>query len=94
MTSTYDDYQSCHCGKPISYGYDGDPTHHRGMCARCDAVRCDAYPGSCEGRRSDDYEAAARRYAAGLLRDEAEVTISPARMNHLLVAAEWLEAGA
>lgn len=42
----------------------------------------------------DDYAAAARRYAAGLLRDEAEVTISPARMNHLLVAAEWLEAGA
>ena len=37
----------CHCGAPVAYGFDGDPTHHRGMCERCDAVRCDAYPGAC-----------------------------------------------
>lgn len=37
----------CHCGGTIVYGYDGDPTHHRGMCEHCDAVRCDAYPGAC-----------------------------------------------
>ncbi len=42
----------CHCGKPVVYGYDGDPTHHRGMCALCDSVRCDAFPGQCcEGER-------------------------------------------
>lgn len=109
MTSTYGDYRSCHCGKPISYGYDGDPTHHRGMCAHCDAVRCDAYPGSCEGRRSDDYDTAARRYAAGLLRDEAErlrdratehefapdfASLLRIRSRQLEFAAGWLEAGA
>ena len=38
---------ACHCGEPVDYGFDGDPTHHRGMCAHCDAVRCDAYPGEC-----------------------------------------------
>lgn len=37
----------CHCGGHVRYGYDGNPTHHRGMCADCDAVRCDAYPGEC-----------------------------------------------
>ena len=37
----------CHCGDPVHYGYDGDPTHHRGMCAHCDPIRCDAYPGEC-----------------------------------------------
>jgi len=37
----------CHCGEPVTYGYDGDPTHHRGMCAHCDDVRCDADPGAC-----------------------------------------------
>lgn len=46
---------TCHCGRPVAFGYDGDPTHHRGMCADCDAVRCDAYPMDCthreEGRR-------------------------------------------
>lgn len=41
----------CHCGQPVTYGYDGDPTHHRGMCADCDAVRCDAYPMDCPMRR-------------------------------------------
>lgn len=38
---------TCHCGEAVAYGYDGDPTHHRGMCEHCDAVRCDAYPGAC-----------------------------------------------
>lgn len=37
----------CHCGDQLAYGFDGDPTHHRGMCAHCDAIRCDAYPGEC-----------------------------------------------
>lgn len=41
----------CHCGKPASCGFDGDPTHHRGMCTDCDAVRCDAYPGECSASR-------------------------------------------
>lgn len=41
----------CHCGEPVTYGYDGDPTHHRDMCADCDAVRCDAYPMDCPMRR-------------------------------------------
>lgn len=38
---------TCHCGEPLAFGFDGDPNHHRGMCAHCDAVRCDAYPGAC-----------------------------------------------
>lgn len=37
----------CHCGEPVRFGFDGDPTHHRGMCEDCDSVRCDAYPGEC-----------------------------------------------
>lgn len=37
----------CHCGEHVRYGYDGNPTHHRGMCEDCDLVRCDAYPGEC-----------------------------------------------
>lgn len=37
----------CHCGEPVVYGFDGNLTHHRGMCEYCDAVRCDAYPGEC-----------------------------------------------
>lgn len=37
----------CHCGQPCVYGYDGDPTHTRGLCEHCDARRCDAYPGEC-----------------------------------------------
>lgn len=41
------DPEPCHCGKPVTFGYDGDPTHHRGMCEHCDLVRCDAYPGAC-----------------------------------------------
>lgn len=41
-------YPHCHCGEPVIYGYDGDPTHHRGMCEHCDSVRCDAYPGACK----------------------------------------------
>jgi hypothetical protein len=41
------DSEVCHCGEPVTYGFDGDPTHHRGMCVECDAVRCDAYPGAC-----------------------------------------------
>ena len=39
--------ERCHCGMPVVYGYDGDPTNHRGMCEHCDSVRCDAYPGEC-----------------------------------------------
>lgn len=42
----------CHCGQPVTYGYDGDPTHHRGMCADCDAARCDAYPMDCPKREA------------------------------------------
>lgn len=37
----------CHCGRPVTFGFDGDPSHHRGMCADCDAVRCDAYLQEC-----------------------------------------------
>lgn len=37
----------CHCGELVTYGYDSDPRHHRGMCAHCDPIRCDAYPGEC-----------------------------------------------
>lgn len=40
----------CHCGIPVAWGYDGNPEHHRGMCIRCESVRCDAYPGACEVR--------------------------------------------
>lgn len=42
--------EECHCGRPVAYGFDGDPTHHRGMCAECDARRCDAYPLECPYR--------------------------------------------
>lgn len=42
------DESTCHCGAPVTYGYDGDPNHHRGMCEDCDLVRCDAYPGACK----------------------------------------------
>lgn len=37
----------CHCGDDLHYGYDGNLTHHRGMCEHCDAARCDAFPGDC-----------------------------------------------
>ena len=40
-------HPACHCGEPVVFGYDGDPSHTRGLCADCDAVRCDAYPGEC-----------------------------------------------
>lgn len=43
---------NCHCGEPVTYGYDGDPAHHRGMCADCDAARCDAYPMDCPKREA------------------------------------------
>lgn len=58
--------EACHCGEPVAYGYDGDPTHHRGMCNECDSVRCDAYPGACTAHALA---------AAGLLatRTEAEI---------------------
>lgn len=42
--------RECHCGRPVRFGFDGDPTHHRGMCADCDEVRCDAYPQECPWR--------------------------------------------
>lgn len=45
--------EPCHCGKPVAYGYDGNPQHHRGMCEDCDTVRCDAYPGACKARDHD-----------------------------------------
>lgn len=39
---------ACHCGQPVVAGYASeDPTRHRGMCAHCDPIRCDAYPGEC-----------------------------------------------
>lgn len=41
---------ACHCGRPVAYGYDGDPSHHRGMCQACDLARCDAYPQDCPNR--------------------------------------------
>lgn len=44
----------CHCGRLVVFGYDGDPTHHRGMCAECDAARCDAYPDECPFRRTGE----------------------------------------
>jgi hypothetical protein len=47
------DQDFCHCGKPVRYGYDGDPNHHRGMCADCDAVRCDVDPTECPNRVRD-----------------------------------------
>jgi len=34
----------CHCGEPAITHADG---FTRGLCAGCDAVRCDAYPGEC-----------------------------------------------
>lgn len=37
-------YAACHCGRPVYTDPDG---HTRGLCAHCDAVRCDAYPGEC-----------------------------------------------
>lgn len=40
-------HPACHCGEPVVFGYDGDPSHTRGLCEDCDAVRCDAYPGEC-----------------------------------------------
>ena len=40
-------HPSCHCGEPVVFGYDSDPSHTRGLCDDCDAVRCDAYPGEC-----------------------------------------------
>lgn len=42
-----EDENTCHCGEVVSYGFDGNPEHHRGMCAHCDPIRCDAYPGEC-----------------------------------------------
>lgn len=50
-TYTYADWELttiCHCGDDVHYGYAQDrPYLHRGMCAYCDSVRCDAYPGEC-----------------------------------------------
>ena len=40
-------HPACHCGDPVVFGYDSDPSHTRGLCSDCDAVRCDAYPGEC-----------------------------------------------
>ena len=48
--SLVDEPDPCHCGRPVRYGFDGDPTHHRGMCEDCDSVRCDAYPLECPHR--------------------------------------------
>lgn len=42
--------EACHCGEPVAYGFNGDPANHRGMCAACDLVRCDAYPLDCPAR--------------------------------------------
>lgn len=36
--------EDCHCGSVVVYGYDGNPTHHRGMCESCDTHRCDVDP--------------------------------------------------
>jgi hypothetical protein len=47
----------CHCGKPVAYGFDLDPTHHRGMCKDCDAVRCDVDPNACKNFRVGWFEA-------------------------------------
>lgn len=47
ITDAMGEATTCHCGGPLHYGFDGDPSHHRGMCADCDLVRCDAYPGEC-----------------------------------------------
>ena len=38
---------ACHCGRPVVFGYDDDPSHTRGLCRYCDAARCDAYPQDC-----------------------------------------------
>lgn len=37
------DVEQCHCGAPVDKSIYRD----RGMCTRCDDVRCDAYPGEC-----------------------------------------------
>jgi hypothetical protein len=42
-------YPRCHCGQPVAWGFDGNQDHTRGMCKHCDEVRCDAYPGACDG---------------------------------------------
>lgn len=45
----------CHCGEPVVFGFDlAHPTHHRGMCGHCDAVRCDVDPGACNQRARDE----------------------------------------
>ena len=41
------DEDTCHCGLPVTFGFDGNPNHTRGLCEHCDGVRCDAYPGAC-----------------------------------------------
>ncbi len=58
----------CHCGDVVTYGFDGDPTHHRGMCTHCDACRCDVNPWNC-GRA--DY-----RHPAPKLADYGQVAPS------------------
>ena len=44
---------TCHCGLPAKWHAANDAQGNpgvwtRGLCADCDAVRCDAYPGECE----------------------------------------------
>lgn len=43
-----EDDKTCHCGQPVTYGFDGHPNHHRGMCKDCDPVRCDVDPEACK----------------------------------------------
>ena len=41
----------CHCGEPILIHEDG---FTRDLCEHCDSVRCDAFPGACEGKFHDE----------------------------------------
>jgi hypothetical protein len=43
----------CHCGQLVHTHEDG---LSRGMCANCDSVRCDAFPGACAGTQSSRRE--------------------------------------
>lgn len=42
-------FEYCHCGEPVAFGFDSsNPHRHRGMCQRCDDLRCDIDPNNCQ----------------------------------------------
>jgi len=49
-------HEQCHCGtKAIDKNSQHWP-YRSGMCEHCASVRCDAYPGSCEGNYLGDLD--------------------------------------